>query len=528
MKTKDILAILLLGIIFSIGFLLRIWDFGVHPAGLNQDEASIAVEAASLYSFGADRNGQSYPVHFISWGSGQNTLYAYLLLPFVPLGMTPSVIRFPMLFTGLISIVLIYLIGRKIFSPLTGVFAASLLAISPWHVMLSRWALESNILPFIFMLGFLCVIRFDRGWQWLSAGCVFLGLSLYAYGTAYLLVPLFLLWSFGIILMRRRYPWWQLGICLLLFLLVAFPIGLFVAVNSFSLADLHIGPISIPRLPADPRYEVLTGVAHGGSTLAFYVMNAYALVRLLFFQTDGFIYNSLPKSGLLFPGAILFALFGMGRILQNWKNARSPQLLMFLGWVGLALLIGMVQPPVVNRINVLFPCLILLVAWAFEGLWHNSKAIFWSVAVGLVMFTTLFARDYFKTEYREEAGRAFAEGFIPALQRIPAQSDIPVCVITPINMPYIFVLLVHPEDPSVIAQKIHYVTQRDAFRVVDQYGNYYFDLSSCPSTFRKYIIAKHGQEVISNTLANYYFVEEYGYFDLYVPMDIWEENQYRE
>ncbi len=519
MKIKDISAILLLGIILSIGLLLRIWDFGVHPAGLNQDEASIAVEAASLYSFGADRNGQSYPVHFISWGSGQNTLYAYLLLPLVPFGLTPAVIRLPMLLTGLISILLMYFIGRKVFSPLTGIFAAALMTISPWHVMLSRWALESNILPFVFMLGFFCVIRFDRGWQWLSAGCVFLGLSLYAYGTAYLLVPLFLLWVFGIILLQHQYPWWKLGICLLLFLLVAFPIGLFIIVNSFSLSEIHIGPFSIPRLPADPRYEVLTGVMNGG-TLTFYARNAYALVKLLFFQTDGLIFNSLPASGLLFPAAILFALFGMGRILHDWKNARSPQLMLFLGWMGLALLIGIVQPPVVNRINVLFPCLILLTACAFEGLWHNGKVVFGSVAAGMAVFTFLFAREYFQTEYRKEVGMAFFDGFIPALQQIPSGNDMPVCIAAPVNMPYIFVLLVHPEDPSLIAQKIHYVTQRDAFRVVDQYGNYYFDWSTCPSANRKYIIANHGQEVISDTLANYYIVEEFGYYDLYIPRDI--------
>jgi hypothetical protein len=51
------------------GILLRTWKFGTHPAGLQQDEASIGVEAASLYYYGVDRNGESFPVHFIAWGS---------------------------------------------------------------------------------------------------------------------------------------------------------------------------------------------------------------------------------------------------------------------------------------------------------------------------------------------------------------------------------------------------------------------------------------------------------------------------
>ena len=72
--------------ILSLGIFARIWEFSTLPPGLNQDEASIGVDAFSLYRFGVDRNGVSYPVHFISWGSGQNALYAYLLIPFIALG----------------------------------------------------------------------------------------------------------------------------------------------------------------------------------------------------------------------------------------------------------------------------------------------------------------------------------------------------------------------------------------------------------------------------------------------------------
>jgi 4-amino-4-deoxy-L-arabinose transferase-like glycosyltransferase len=524
MKKKDALTILSVGTVFGIGIFLRVWYFGAHPAGLHQDEASIAVEASSLYYFGSDRNGQTYPVHFISWGSGQNALYAYLLIPLVPLGLSPEVIRLPMLITGLMSIPLMYFIGRKIFSPSVGMLAAMLMAISPWHIMLSRWALESNILPFVFLLGFCCIINFDRGWLWMVAGFIFLGISLYAYGTAYFLVPLFLLLFLAILLPQRRFAWWQVGMGLLVFFLIALPIGLFIVINSFSLPAMRLGVISIPRLPADPRYAVLTGVG-GGNALIFYGKNFYAFIRILFLQTDDLVFNSLPASGFLFPGSIFFALFGIGRILHEWKIVRSPQLLLFLGWVGFASLLGIAQPPVINRINVLFPGLILLVAWVFEGLWRHSKAIFWSVALGLTISTFIFAREYFQKAYRNEVGRAFADGLILALQQIPSQADIPVCITGQVNMPYIFVLLVHPQDPSFIAEQIHYVTQRDAFRVVDRYENYYFGFSNCPSANRLYIIAVHGEKIPLDRMASFYSVEEYGNFDLYIPMNIREENR---
>jgi hypothetical protein len=60
----------LFGAIFAIGVLARVWAFGLLPSGLNKDETSIGVEAYDLLHYGVDRSGVSYPVHFISWGSG--------------------------------------------------------------------------------------------------------------------------------------------------------------------------------------------------------------------------------------------------------------------------------------------------------------------------------------------------------------------------------------------------------------------------------------------------------------------------
>ena len=74
---------ILIGVVLVLGVFARTWEYGHLPPGLNADEASIGVEAYDLAHFGVDRNGVSYPVHFIAWGSGQNALYGYILIPFV-------------------------------------------------------------------------------------------------------------------------------------------------------------------------------------------------------------------------------------------------------------------------------------------------------------------------------------------------------------------------------------------------------------------------------------------------------------
>ena len=137
-------------IILGIGIFARVWEFGVMPPGINVDEASIGIEAYDLYKFGVDRNGISYPIHLISWGSGQNALYAYMIIPFIALnGLNAVSIRLPMLISGIFSLPLMYLAGKKLSGKKFGLLAMFCMAVSPWHIVNNRWAVESNILPFL-------------------------------------------------------------------------------------------------------------------------------------------------------------------------------------------------------------------------------------------------------------------------------------------------------------------------------------------------------------------------------------------
>lgn len=58
---------ILLGIIFIIGFFIRIINFFNYPNALNVDEASAGYEAYSLLTTAHDRNGNLLPAYFIAW-----------------------------------------------------------------------------------------------------------------------------------------------------------------------------------------------------------------------------------------------------------------------------------------------------------------------------------------------------------------------------------------------------------------------------------------------------------------------------
>jgi hypothetical protein len=475
-KISTLLSLLLLFASLSLGIFFRVWDFANLPAGLNQDEASIAVEAASLYYYGVDRNSQSYPVHFISWGSGQNVPYAYLLMPLVPLGLSTAVIRLPMLITGILTLILVYWIARKAFTPTVAIFCLLLVAISPWHIMLSRWALESNLFPFAFGLAFLLMLYTDRSPYWFLVGSGVLALALYVYGTSYFIVPLF----FAIVavanIISHRISWRILLLGMGVFVLLAIPISLFVLANSLGLGPMHLGPVTIPMMPAGPRYEAMVGLLHGAG-LKWYRDDLLTTARILLYNTDDRVYDLIPPFGYLFPGAILFSMLGLFLIVGQRNLEQRYERYLFLGWLTLAVLLGIIMSPTAVRINIIFLPLIICAGVALEWITSSKKILFLPVGIGLFVYTFLFWREYTGEDFRTRIGQDFRAGLIPAIQLAQNYPDSPVCFD---SSQYIYVELVDRQDPRKFVSTIEYLDPTNRFRIVTKMGRYAFGLDHCP------------------------------------------------
>ena len=209
------------------GVFIRIAHYPNIPPGFNQDEASSAYEAYSLLRTGADRWGNPYPSYFPSWGPGQNVLLSYLSIPFIAvLGLNVFSARLVALILGILALPLFFSTLRPM-GRFAAVFGTAVLAFVPWHFMLSRWALESNLLPFFMLLGCFCLSRALILGQrrWILCCLLPFALALYAYGTTAIVLPLLfllvLLFFFGHI--RKNPGAWLLS--LLFFSIVSFPFG---------------------------------------------------------------------------------------------------------------------------------------------------------------------------------------------------------------------------------------------------------------------------------------------------------------
>lgn len=474
---------LLFFLIFATGIIARLWDFGSLPPGLNPDEASIGVEAYYLFKYGIDRNGMSYPVHLVSWGSGQNSLYAYLILPLVALrGLSAVSIRFPMVIAGILTISLVYFAGKKMFGEKFGLIAMFFMAISPWHIVNSRWAVESNILPFLFLTGFTLLLFSSYKNHWFVFACLFFSLSLYAYGTAYVGVPIFLLLTIPVLIYVKQIAVKQALTGLSVFFVLSLPIALFVFVNTFNIDTIHLGPITIPHLPVQARYEAMAAV-FGSAPLCAIAENISIMLKLLWSQEDAFPWNYVKPYGYFYKITFPFVLFGLFLTIPlKSVSEKKVERWFVLAWMIASIAIGVIHPTNLTRLNFIFtPILFCIALFVFEldkRVKHSLVVIVLALSIGFVLFT----QAYHGNEYRKRAGSIFNLGIIPAIGYATENGKSSICITESIYSAYIYVLFTQKMHPSEYINDIEWLypsDPADPARTPRVIGRYHFRLSDC-------------------------------------------------
>lgn len=199
----------LLIVILLLAAVIRCWGLQANPPGFFRDEADKAVTAWSLLTTGRDLDGRLLPYFVLSLKIYTAGIYQYILIPFIfVLGLSEWVIRLPAALAGVATVWLAYLIGRRSYGRNTGLTAAAILAISPWHVHFSRWANQGIFLPLCVCLGVYAflqgcgreqesgeVIAPAQGYRFrpFFIAALFFSLALYTYEPVKVFLPLFII-----------------------------------------------------------------------------------------------------------------------------------------------------------------------------------------------------------------------------------------------------------------------------------------------------------------------------------------------
>jgi uncharacterized membrane protein len=494
--------------------LARIWEYEILPPSLNADEASIGIDAFNLLHYGIDRNGIPFPVQFISWGSGQNALYGYVLIPFIALyGLSRIIVRIPMLISGILTIPLVYFIAKQTLGEAFGLLSMFFIAICPWHILLSRWGLESNFFPFVFLLGYACLLMASKSYSWFILGCIFFAQALYAYGTAYAIIPIFMICACWILYKEKQIPLRITLAGILVFTIFALPISLFIVINSFRLNGLHFGLMTIPRLPTIPRYESQSAF-FGNQILLTLSTNISILFKLLITQSDGIAYNVVEPFGYFYTITFPLAVIGAGVLIHY--SYKSYQTKLLLAWLAAALISGVLEPVNINRINIIFIPLILCIAACVLWITNTSK-VYLGIATGIFFIGFIcFMAVYNSPNYREKANRKFYTGILPALDFARQFGSNPICVTDKFNMPYIFALFSEKENPADYLASVKYVDPQAPLRQVLSFGRYTFGIKNCkqnPLTI--FIVLADAKQP---RLGENYRTRDFSNFTLYYPI----------
>lgn len=160
-------------IIVFIGLLFRVINISSNPPSLSWDEVSIGYNAYSILKTGKDEHGRFLPIDtFIAYGDYKPPLAIYITVPFVALfGLNELAVRLPSAIFGTLTVLLTYFLvvelfkhngqettnnkqhDRLLLAAYCPMLSAALLAISPWHINLSRAGFEATIALFFIVLG---------------------------------------------------------------------------------------------------------------------------------------------------------------------------------------------------------------------------------------------------------------------------------------------------------------------------------------------------------------------------------------
>lgn len=350
---------ILIGIVV-LAALLRLVGLSSHPSGFTPDEASFGYDAYSLLTTGKDQWGESFPLVLRSFGDFKPPLYAYLTIPTVAMfGLNEMATRLPNALIGVLAVITTFFMVRELmqrsgkdilekYSVQIGLLSALSLAISPWHVAMSRGAFEANLTVFFMTLGVWGFLKGLDKPKWMFVSALGFGLNMFSYHSARLVTPLIII-SLVILFLDEvkkleRSKLYLPFIIVSIFAIVSF--ATFLTGAGARSGDIAIfNPTDNWESMVNRRYEafaqgVPAQVARIYSNKVVYTFDifvdnylSYFSLNFLFVNGPGeWTYGMIPGRGVMYIGEIMFIMSALFFVIRD-KLYKSKSVLLLLFWI---------------------------------------------------------------------------------------------------------------------------------------------------------------------------------------------------
>lgn len=485
--------------IIVVALFLRFFLLSTNPPSLTWDEASWGYNAYALGVDGRDEFGNFLPLTYLeSFGDFKPPVYAYLsVLPVKLFGLNEFSTRFASAFFGLLTILLTYLLARQIFphaSSSLALLSAGLLAISPWHILLSRAAFEANVATFFIILGVYLFLKSKTNSWLLPLAITSFVISMYTFNTARIVAPLLV---FGLVLMNRDYLLkearkqfittivWGAIVFLPLFLFLMTPQAKlrFNEVNIFS--DGAVVERANQQIENDGN--ALWSKALHNRRLGYaveYVKHYFDNLSpdFLFIRGDGNPKFSIQDVGQMYIWEIPFLIIGILFLFRKKEGA---------WWIiPYWLIVGIIpagtarETPHALRIEATLPTFQILVSYGMVSLWgiltktkYRILIKFIPIILSLIVFFNFlyFYHNYFR-HYPKEFSSEWQYGYREAIEFANAnESKFDNVIFTEeLGRPYIYVLFHTSYDPIKFRKEAKIEREALGFVHVRSLGKYKF------------------------------------------------------
>ena len=381
-------------IVILVAIFFRLYSLDTIPSGLLWDESWNGLDTVAVL------NGER-PIFFTE-NFGREPIFIYLqAISVAVLGQTTLALRAVSAVLGILTVVVAYLLARRMFDARVALLTSGWLTLSLWHVIFSRMGLRTISLPLFLAVGFYCLWRgLEEGARhaspvptmtnsprpviWFALGGIVMGLSLYTYSTArfapFVIVALA---SYVALLHRRllRQALPGLVLALILTTLIFLPEGLFFLSNPASFLERaqEVTIVNPALQKGDLGQTLLDSASH---TLGMFATRG-----------DSNWGRNLPGWPIFDPLSAILMVLGIALAIRRF---RQPAYGLILIWLAVMIIPGLIatkETPNYLRVTGIIPAVFILPALAAGWLWEvwetHAPAVLRALPVLLVMLALL-------------------------------------------------------------------------------------------------------------------------------------------
>ncbi len=496
-----------LAIITFVGAFLRIYRINEIPLSLAPDEASVFYDAICLTDYGTNRHGEVNAVYFNTWEfAGQSPVMANFASFFMRIfGKNLITLRMSQAVPAILTIVLIFFIAKKLFDSFTAIICCGILAISPWHIMMSRWALDCNLSAFFVMLAICTLVySFDENGKinnMFYMFCVFTGISLYTYAPTNILMFSFIILLYLYIFFTKKINYKIFIPANIILALIALPMIYFVLVNTLGFPPLKTNFITIPYMEHFRSGDIDINI----------FKNITSIFQYLFSPSNRLVV--LPQFSLMYLFSAVFFIYGF---LSTLKNFNKYYILLFFT-LGCFIQLGSVNHSglwiFVNFASVL-P---LFIGFSIANLMRKSKPSVFIVPILYSISLVMFMYAYFVV-FPEPAGSKVSADENGAV-KFAIELNVDKVYMTMYNGTcdaFIYVALNNQDSPEQYAKNIILNSDYEPWNHVKQYDNFIFDeeLSTHINEDNVAFILYNPLDSIQNFIDHEYKIQNFKFFSV--------------